>query len=104
MLAFGADAAEGWLTLLAAFPEGGPGAGLVSSARQWLREMPVRGLADLAVTGGDLTSALDKRPGPWLGQLLQKLLLAAASGDVPNDRTALIMKAKRMNHHEHGED
>lgn len=104
VLAFGADAAEGWLTLLAALPGGGPGAGLVPMARRWLRKMPVRGLADLAVTGGDLAAALNKRPGPWLGQLLQQLLLAAAAGDVSNDRAALITIAKRMNQHEHEED
>ncbi|AKG35383.1 CCA tRNA nucleotidyltransferase [Paenibacillus durus] len=100
VLAFGAEAAEGWLALLAAMPCGGPCAGLVPSARRWLDEMPVRGLAGLAVTGGDLASALDRRPGPWLGELLQALLLEAASGVVPNDRTALINKAKRMNCHE----
>ncbi|MDT3426784.1 tRNA nucleotidyltransferase (CCA-adding enzyme) [Paenibacillus forsythiae] len=99
-LAFGAEAAEGWLALLAAMPRSGPGAGLVPSARRWLDEMPVRGLAGLAVTGGDLAAALDRRPGPWLGELLQALLLEAAAGAVPNDRTALINEAKRMNRRE----
>lgn len=94
VLAFGAEAAEGWLALLAAMPGGEPET--ASWARRWLDRMPVRDLAGLAVRGDDLVPALDRKPGPWLGGLLQELLLAAAAGEVPNDRDALILLAKRM--------
>ncbi|MNB72280.1 CCA-adding enzyme [compost metagenome] len=95
-LTFGCDAAEGWLDVLAALPGGEEGAARVKAAREWLAGMPVRSLAELAVSGGELTAALDRRPGPWLGSLLQELLLAAAEGSVPNERDALVRQAKRM--------
>ncbi|MNB99130.1 CCA-adding enzyme [compost metagenome] len=62
--------------------------------------MPIRSLADLAVSGKELAGLLEKTPGPWLGVLLNKLLLAVAAGDSPNDRQVLLQEARRMDIHE----
>lgn len=130
VLALGTEAAEGWLALLEALPqaagslegEGGQAASPSGSPvlpvgaaelladgeagpgllqlRSWTAGMPVRSLAELTVTGGDLTGALQKRPGPWLGVLLQALLQRVAEGSLLNDQQVLLQEAKRMDLHE----
>ncbi|MNE29693.1 CCA-adding enzyme [compost metagenome] len=57
--------------------------------------MPLSSLAELAVTGKELSAVLDKRPGPWLGELLQRLLHAVAAGDLLNDKQLLLQEAKK---------
>ncbi|KHL92038.1 hypothetical protein QW71_31185, partial [Paenibacillus sp. IHB B 3415] len=64
--------------------------------RSWTAAMPLRSLAELAVTGHELAGVLQKRPGPWLGVLLNKLLLAAAAGGIANDKQLLLQEAQRM--------
>lgn len=144
VLSIGAEAAEGWVTLLAvltqaaagcaggaeppvqeagmAVPAGesvsradgsaAPAGQAVSQAadsaapvrqhippaklRSWTAEMPVRSLGELAVSGKELAGLLEKPPGPWLGVLLQQLLLAVAAGDSPNDKQVLLQEARRM--------
>lgn len=62
--------------------------------------MPLTTLAELAVSGNEVADALQKRPGPWLGQLLGRLLLAAAAGDLANDNQLLLLEAQRMDNDE----
>lgn len=71
-----------------------------SLLRSWTAEMPVRTLAELAVSGHEVTGALEKRPGPWLGILLNQLLLAVAAGDLANDTQSLLQAAQRMDRDE----
>ncbi|WP_339287406.1 hypothetical protein [Paenibacillus sp. FSL E2-0201] len=124
VLTFGVEAAEGWLSLLAILPAGGlpaanppavseispavtPAApelvnGLIylQAARDWISQMPLKSLSELAVTGNELAEALVKRPGPWLGNMLSALLQATASGDLLNNKQVLLFEAKRMDGHE----
>ncbi|MEK3759032.1 CCA tRNA nucleotidyltransferase [Paenibacillus sp. FSL P4-0338] len=67
-----------------------------SLLRSWTAEIKVRTLAELAVSGHEVTAALEKRPGPWLGVLLHQLLLAVAAGDLANDTQLLLQAAQRM--------
>jgi tRNA nucleotidyltransferase (CCA-adding enzyme) len=97
VLAHGQSAAEGWLTLLAAAEDAAVQARLL---RSWTAAMPLRSLAELAVTGHELAELLQKRPGPWLGVLLNKLLLAAAAGGIANDKQLLLQEAQRMDRDE----
>lgn len=62
--------------------------------------MPIRTLAELAVSGHEVTAVLEKRPGPWLGVLLHQLLLAVAAGDLANDNQLLLEAAQRMDRDE----
>lgn len=101
VLAFGVEAAEGWLALLAVLPADTSAANdLIHAAKLWISQMPLTKLAELDLTGHELVKALDQRPGPWLGQMLNDLLFAVASGDLPNDKSILLLEAKRMNRHE----
>ncbi|MNO29588.1 CCA-adding enzyme [compost metagenome] len=68
--------------------------------RSWTAGMPLHTLAELAVSGSELAEVLQKRPGPWLGERLQQLLVAAAAGDIPNDNQSLLQEAKRMDRDE----
>ncbi|MBW4085363.1 CCA tRNA nucleotidyltransferase [Paenibacillus sp. S150] len=114
VLAHGQSAAEGWLTLLSALPQAAvpvapdcgapavqrPDAPDLPMLRSWTAAMPLHKLAELAVTGKELADALEKRPGPWLGVLLQSLLLAVAAGELPNNNQLLLLEAKRMDRDE----
>lgn len=61
----------------------------------WLDEMPVRGLQDLHISGADIASLHD-RPGPWIGELLQRLLIETALNQLANDKSTLIKRAQSI--------
>jgi tRNA nucleotidyltransferase (CCA-adding enzyme) len=72
---------------------------LAETGREQAARVPIDRIAQLKVNGSDLTAALDKPPGPWLGVLLNELLTEAAVGKLPNERENLIAAAKqRMEH------
>lgn len=103
VLKYGADTAEEWLCMQEAVQTAEQAVGKsstegisVKQARQWLREMQVRSLKDLQVTGSELLQALGRRGGPWMGKVLQELLEKSANGTLPNDREFLIEEAKRV--------
>lgn len=106
VLRHGTEAAAGWLTVLAALPAAERDAAapdappLRAAAQSWTAEMPLSTLAQLAVNGGELAQALQRRPGPWVGAILSGLLHAAACGDIRNDNQSLLQEAKRMIQHE----
>ncbi|WNS44526.1 CCA tRNA nucleotidyltransferase [Paenibacillus sp. MMS20-IR301] len=130
VLAHGRSAAEGWLTVAeaaeraagcsatatptpergafslgaAAASTSGPGSKAslpgIAQMRSWTAEMRLQSLGELAVSGHELTAVLDKRPGPWLGVLLNRLLLAAAAGEIANDNQLLLQEAQRMDRDE----
>lgn len=52
-------------------------------------------LSDLAVKGNDLME-LGFAPGPRLGQVLEALLDLVLEGDLPNEKEALLQKAKEL--------
>ncbi|MBB3109316.1 tRNA nucleotidyltransferase (CCA-adding enzyme) [Paenibacillus phyllosphaerae] len=59
---------------------------------QWMKELPVTNLRDLAVKGSDLMRELRKPSGPWLGNLLKQLVHDAAYRKVENNQAALISR------------
>ena len=62
--------------------------------RELLREHACHSLRDLAVNGRDL-SALGLR-GPGIGQMLDRLLLQVVRGETPNERDALLARAREL--------
>ncbi|MCD1260262.1 hypothetical protein B5M42_015735 [Paenibacillus athensensis] len=62
----------------------------------WLREVPCFSVKELAVSGTDVAERLGRRPGPWLGRLLETLLLRTALGELPNERTPLLEAATEL--------
>ncbi|WP_248925464.1 CCA tRNA nucleotidyltransferase [Paenibacillus hamazuiensis] len=59
----------------------------------WIEEMPTVRMSDLAITGTELTQHLQQRPGPWVGELLHRLLTLTATGALANDKQVLLDKA-----------
>lgn len=105
VLVHGAEAAQGWLQLQKALNQTGAASASLSVIGQldgWLRELRIRSLKDLAITGNELLETLDKRGGPWLGELLGQLLEKAAAGLINNDKESLIEEAKRVVIHNEG--
>ncbi|KKO51928.1 CCA tRNA nucleotidyltransferase [Paenibacillus sp. DMB20] len=98
----GADAAENWLLMQEAIsPVDSPAQTFqVDEARKWLREMEVRELKDLGVSGNELLKVMDRRGGPWVGEVLNHLLLQCAAGFLVNDKQVLIEEAKRVMNNE----
>jgi tRNA nucleotidyltransferase (CCA-adding enzyme) len=85
VLDLGRQAADDWMKIIADS----------NLYRVWLREMKVHTIGDLAIRGDELSRALGKPPGPWVGALLRRLLKDAASGRTANTRKALLRAAAR---------
>lgn len=58
--------------------------------QKWWKELPVRSLSDLMVNGRDLITHYDKKPGPWIRQTLNHLLISVALGKLPNEKQILL--------------
>lgn len=67
---------------------------LMQEEANWHEEAVIHTLQELAVTGGDVMQHLGKRGGPWLGELMNRLLLRVAAGDWANERETLLEHAK----------
>ncbi|WP_274651615.1 CCA tRNA nucleotidyltransferase [Paenibacillus humicola] len=99
----GKEAAEQWLRVHFAAAETGPlqeadrqQLRLRDKLRAWLLAMPAASVKELAVRGSDLLERLNAPSGPWLGELLNRLLRAAAFGETANEREALLELAERL--------
>jgi tRNA nucleotidyltransferase (CCA-adding enzyme) len=63
-------------------------------AESWLREMPITGIRELAVTGHELKD-LPGMSGPRIGETLDRLAEAVALGELPNRKDKLLEQAAR---------
>ncbi|MCD9021163.1 CCA tRNA nucleotidyltransferase [Cohnella silvisoli] len=88
VLAYGRTIAEDWLEL----NESCKATRLEESS--WLEEMPAASISELDVRGDELSRLLDKSPGPWIAELLERLLEEVALGCLPNDKGSLLATAK----------
>lgn len=59
-------------------------------------------LADLAIDGSDLLAELGRAPGPWLGQLLDRLLDSVVSDPARNTRGRLLADARQWTQEDAG--
>ncbi|NIK77636.1 tRNA nucleotidyltransferase (CCA-adding enzyme) [Paenibacillus castaneae] len=57
---------------------------------EWMKSIPVSTLKKLDIGGKDLTSHLSRKAGPWVSDWLNRLLFMAASGELANNKTALL--------------
>ncbi|MDB5055886.1 MAG: tRNA nucleotidyltransferase [Bacilli bacterium] len=69
-------------------------AGFCENGVEWIAEMPVETLADLEITGSDLVEHFALLPGPWVSEMLQRLLLDAAFGNARNQKRYLLQRAE----------
>lgn len=108
-LRFGKETADGWIAREGELLRAGiltanelmSRAHLLQEAANWHKEIPVHSLRELAIRGGDVIEHLGRKGGPWLGPLMDRLLLSVAAGEIPNEREALLEQAKDVVN-EHG--
>jgi len=110
VIAEGKDAAASWLSLVQWLPSL-----LASSSKEeieltkvekakqiaqqlsnWLVEIPVSSMKELAVDGMMVSEHLQRSGGPWLGKLLNRLLHRVAAKDVVNDADSLLALAEQF--------
>lgn len=103
VLCLGTETAETWLRIARVYQgaHGELGGAPLSqealhALTSELNAMPCSTVRELAVNGGELGTSLGLKPGPRTGELLQALLRAAALGEVPNEREALLTLAQSM--------
>lgn len=58
--------------------------------RETLAEQAPFRAVDLAISGKDVIAADDRRPGPWVGEALDRCLQEVVQGRLPNTREALL--------------
>lgn len=66
---------------------------LKEAKEEYLR-LPIHDRKQLAVTGNDLLSSFDKKPGKWLGEMIEVIESAVVNGQVTNNKQDLITFAK----------
>ncbi len=96
VLAYGEATAQSWLDV-ARHMNLTEGELRVGELEGELNRMPVKAAKELAAGGADLLARLQGKPGPWVKAMLDKLLYAAASGLLPNDRESLLRQAEMWN-------
>jgi tRNA nucleotidyltransferase (CCA-adding enzyme) len=60
----------------------------------WISEMPVETLAELDIIGSDLVEHYGLAAGPWVSDVLHRLLLDAAFGNARNQKFHLLQRAE----------
>lgn len=99
VLRYGKSTAKNWLQLQGVLPEQQriiPVEWLNPFAT-WKEQMKVHHLKELGITGREVLQVSHLPAGPWLGELLQQLLLTVAAGSIQNDKDSLIVEIKRVN-------
>lgn len=66
------------------------------SCREWLSDLEVYAVPQLAVKGDELSRHLDKTPGPWVARMLRRLLEEVALGRLANGKEALLQASEKM--------
>ncbi|MFB5265939.1 CCA tRNA nucleotidyltransferase [Paenibacillus enshidis] len=104
LLRWGRESAEDWLAVNGALPPDyrqdaaswRVAEVLAAKGKEWTDHTEILQMKDLDITGNDLLAVLNRRGGPWLGRVMDRLLLAAACGDIRNEKEMLIEEAKRV--------
>lgn len=95
LLAEGLETCQGLVCLLQAVWSTTQDNSLLQELLYVYEKMPVKNIKELAITGLDLQNALQKKPGEWIVQVLQVLLLQTALHGLANTPEALIEVAKK---------
>lgn len=98
---YGKDLLLTWLAIHRSFAESGLALpswadAVLTYGEAWLAEMPVAHMKELAVSGKQLLSAIGQPAGPWVGTVMQTLLVEAALGKVANEQSELVKRAKQI--------
>ena len=107
VLRYGEDRANSWLLISDAARKlryERTAGGQLEQLRVWLRGMPVKSIKELNVNGRELQTHLNKKAGPWMSELQQRLLLLAAKGELANEKEALLEWAAQWNEEVYGNE
>ena len=96
VLRYGLEIAQGWLEMTSANPTHSL-VGHADGLRDWLEAMPAVTVKQLDINGKHLAHCLNRKPGAWTGIMLQRLLLAVASQELPNESEKLFAQATIWN-------
>ncbi|PQP82279.1 CCA tRNA nucleotidyltransferase [Paenibacillus sp. PCH8] len=105
VLTCGVQAADDWLRLQSLLPAGWRDqldqaeSQLVlvqEHAAEWSQSIPVHDLKELDITGEQVLQMVQRKGGPWLGQLMKHLLKETAIGNIANQHEALSAEVKRV--------
>ncbi|UOK61743.1 hypothetical protein MT997_25355 [Paenibacillus sp. OVF10] len=105
VLACGVQAADDWLQIQSTLPAGWRNQSeqaamqvvLVQElAAKWSQSIPVHDLKELDITGEQVLQMVQRKGGPWLGQLMKHLLRETAIGTIENQHAALSAEVKRV--------
>lgn len=58
--------------------------------------MPVHAIKELEITGEQVLQLVERKGGPWLGQLMKHLLRETAIGNIKNQYETLSAEVKRV--------
>ncbi|WP_207694996.1 tRNA nucleotidyltransferase (CCA-adding enzyme) [Enterococcus sp. DIV0212c] len=58
--------------------------------------LPIRDRKQLAVTGNDLLAYFNKKPGKWLGDMIETIESAVVNEQIPNNKEKLLSFANKM--------
>ncbi|BFH61827.1 CCA tRNA nucleotidyltransferase [Paenibacillus azoreducens] len=99
VLRSGRDAALNWLRLSEFLKNGGTEpypSEVLENGRAWTEEMEIYHLSELAIAGKDVLELSGRRGGPWVGGILNEMLIKVAARALPNDKKVLIDELKRV--------
>ncbi|AUO08423.1 tRNA nucleotidyltransferase [Paenibacillus jamilae] len=105
LIKLGKDTASDWLELHKTLPSSFRGLPpwvekhvkkIAELANSWTQQAVVVRIKDLNITGNELVQAMNRPGGPWLGQMMERLLQAVACGDIPNETETLLQEVKRV--------
>ncbi|GGC81105.1 CCA tRNA nucleotidyltransferase [Enterococcus wangshanyuanii] len=66
----------------------------IEEASKLYLSLPIHDRKELAISGNELMKSFDKKPGKWLGDLIQTIERAVVDGQVENTQEALLSFAK----------
>lgn len=67
---------------------------LGQAGQDWLTQMPIVSLSELAVKGHELADRLGRKAGPWVAEMLAQLAFQVALGRMDNEKSALLVEAE----------
>ncbi|VXC34508.1 tRNA nucleotidyltransferase [Bacillus mycoides] len=69
----------------------------VKQVQSLFRALPIKNRQEMNVTGNDLLSWTDKKPGPWVAEMLQNIEEAIVQGDLVNKKEDIREWLQRCN-------
>lgn len=93
-LQHGMQAVADWLSIQPALSK--LPAQMIEQLQGWTNGMAIWKVSELAISGSDVEGLGNREPGPWIKDILDKLLLNCALGAVPNIQQSLQARVQQL--------